>query len=420
MEKYLVLNKNKAVEFLCRKNENIILNEKIISSCAKRIISVSAPWENTVFLFYEDTDSYGRIMSVSESKNSGERKILKISDFLQTDILAEEKSMNIFAAEKNNGKIVLKLSTVYRQETKHSILCENLICLGEKWFSVVGSKETQICVFADEKCLDVYILGENRHIFVDEKHIKNYSVCIKKDKIYLLCLLEKGTVLYILEKNGRQHKIDIFKGGKAERVFIFFCGKTVFLCSKEENIIYFRYSQENDFKFSPMGKFYIKNSEKINFISYKNIFGGEIEALEGSAEFIMNLFKKPFEKPISSQEKKKDENIFNLTLSKELEKAVSENSLLNLRFKQIQDRFATQAEELKKQAEYAEKLLSEEKNKSHMLEIENSSLKEENARLKGEINILKKAQKILEDEIYNLNTKAEEYIELPPENITEI
>ena len=88
MEKYLVLNKNKAVEFLCRKNENIILNEKIISSCAKRIISVSAPWENTVFLFYEDTDSYGRIMSVSESKNSGERKILKISDFLQTDILS--------------------------------------------------------------------------------------------------------------------------------------------------------------------------------------------------------------------------------------------------------------------------------------------------------------------------------------------
>ena len=55
-----------------------------------------------------------------------------------------------------------------------------------------------------------------------------------------------------------------------------------------------------------------------------------------------------------------------------------------------------------------------------MLESENSSLKEENARLKGEINILKKAQKILEDEIYNLNTKAEEYIELPPENITEI
>ena len=169
-----------------------------------------------------------------------------------------------------------------------------------------------------------------------------------------------------------------------------------------------------------MGKFYIKNSEKINFISYETVFGGEIEALEGSAEFIMNLFKKPFEKPISSQEKKKDENIFNLTLSKELEKAVSENSLLNLRFKQTQDRFATQAEELKKQAEYAEKLLSEEKNKSHMLEIENSSLKEENTRLKGEINILKKAQKILEDEIYNLNTKAEEYIELPPENITEI
>ena len=91
-----------------------------------------------------------------------------------------------------------------------------------------------------------------------------------------------------------------------------------------------------------------------------------------------------------------------------------------MRFKQTQDRLATQAEELKKQAEYAEKLLSEEKNKSHMLEIENSSLKEENARLKGEINILKKAQKILEDEIYNLNTKAEEYIELPPENITEI
>ena len=55
-----------------------------------------------------------------------------------------------------------------------------------------------------------------------------------------------------------------------------------------------------------------------------------------------------------------------------------------------------------------------------LVETENSSLKEENTRLKGEINILKKAQKILEDEIYNLNTKAEEYIELLPENINEI
>lgn len=420
MEKYLVLNKNKPVEFLCRKNENIILNEKIVSSCAKRIISVSALWENTMFVFYEDTDGYGRIMSVSENKNSGERKILKTADFLQSDVLAEEKGMNVFAAEKNNGKAILKLSTVCRQETTHCLLCENLICSGGKWFTAIGSKEMQICVFADEKCFNVYILGENRHIFVDEKHIKNYSVCIKNGKIYLLCLSEKGTVLYICEKNGRKQKIDIFKGGKAERVFIFFCGKTVFLCSKEENIIYFRYSQENDFKFSPMGKFYIKNSEKINFISYENVFGGEIEAWEESAEFITNLFKKPFVKPISSQEKKKDENIFNLTLSKELEKAASENSLLNLRFKQTQDRLASQAEEFRKQAEYAEKLLSEEKNKNHMLEIENSSLKEENIRLKEEIKILKKAQKILEEEIYNLNTKAEEYIELPPENITEI
>ena len=67
MEKYLVLNKNKAVEFLCRKNENIILNEKIISSCAKRIISLLSESEKNIEIRVNGAlTGYGELVEVDD------------------------------------------------------------------------------------------------------------------------------------------------------------------------------------------------------------------------------------------------------------------------------------------------------------------------------------------------------------------
>jgi len=377
MEKYLILKKEQGVGQIYVRDKKLVFDKEkteILRKGVQKLWSVDNMKNDIIALYETDENEFfaGVIMG---GKLKSEKMLFKNRNPLSCALAWSENGLKLFSAEEDGGETVVSQRTITSEGTESKVLCKTKE--NKKTIRLFSFEKCSACVYRTEKGIEA-VNCRTDEVFSAENDIIDYSACIIDGKIYVLCVLKNSVVLYTADGNKR----DIFKGGAHECAAAVFNGR-LYLSAKDSKKIYIRNCGINDMRFSSMGSIPADEHTKKAAIVGDMMCCGEFFDSGEVIEMFKKLVPLKTEEKVVVMKKESERNIFNEVLSRNIAEISAQNSMLNLRAKNMHERYVSQIK---------------------ALEEENLRLAKENEKLRQEKELLKNAKKLLEDEIYRLNS----------------
>ena len=249
------------------------------------------------------------------------------------------------------------------------------------------------------KGIELYLIQTGTKERIAEKNLHCFSLCSYNGASYIAAASRKNVFLYIW-KNGSVDKFTLFTGNAIENCSIFIKEGVLYVCALSEGKIYYRCCPNDSQGFSSMGSLplYQKCLLKNGFFAENDTASLEFYASENKplSELYPFLYRKKIivENHVNEANKTLIE-----TLSKDISAMSSQNSMLNLKYKAVQDKYISQIDSLMEKNKLLEDEVNTLRESLEKAKKDLSHMSEENA-------LLKKTKKLLEDEIYSLNSSA--------------
>ena len=370
MERYFVVEKGgQCVEIYCEKGSLVFdkTGKEIIRHNTAKLWSL-CHINGGFTSVYSDYEYRFFVSVIADEKIKSEKFIFRNKDIKNCFAVPVSYGIKIYSSEKIAAGFRISEKTVSVQNAVNKVLCHNSKNGNMKLFS---SAECTYIAYETEKGISVTNCETGETVELDGK-IADFSFGAAGGKIYCLCMSDKGVKLYAADKNGIE-KADVFKGGCKECALAFWSNR-IYAAANDANKICIRRCNGAELKFLPMIQIPF-SAEMMKVVFVGDVVRGEVFCTEDVLKFIKSMCKAE-KKEVKEPE---NESVKNM-LTANVKELTSQNNMLNMKINSMRE--------------------------NHRLQI--NQMEKEVLHLKKENELCKKAQKILENEIYRLNNAKEE------------